>query len=126
VLAHDDESDERELTKGEAALLRFTAAAEILESDFWIQYNELGGIQDAEVPGGTGNAAYTAKLKNLDEDFDQYIHDNSDDEITHFTFLNAYLKSRGAQPRPRSVVRISARGARPQQGNVYGDSEIRR
>ena len=43
------------LTRGDAALLRFVAAAEILEADFWIQYNELGGIQDAEVPGGTGN-----------------------------------------------------------------------
>lgn len=63
-LARDDDSDDsrQSLTKGDAALLRFAAAAEILESDFWIQYNELGGIQDAEVPGGTGNPAYTAKL----------------------------------------------------------------
>jgi hypothetical protein len=99
VAARQDDSDESRngLTKGDAALLRFAAAAEILESDFWIQYNELGGIQDAEVPGGFGNAAYIAKLKNLDGDFDQYIHDNTDDEITHFTFLNAYLESHGAQ-----------------------------
>jgi len=86
------------ITRGDAALLRFAAAAEILESDFWVQYNELGGIPDNEVPGGTGNPIYTAALKNLDEDFDQYIHDNTDDEITHFTFLNAYLKSKGAEP----------------------------
>jgi hypothetical protein len=86
------------LSRGDAALLRFAAAAEILESDFWIQYNELGGVQDAEVPGGTGNPAYTAKLMVLDSDFPQYIHDNTDDEITHFTFLNAYLMSRGAAP----------------------------
>ena len=97
TLARDDESDDR-LTKGDAALLRFAAAAEILESDFWIQYNELGGIQDAEVPGGFGNPLYTDKLENLDEDFPQYIHDNTDDEITHFTFLNAYLESHGARP----------------------------
>ncbi len=84
------------LTKGDAALLRFAAAAEILESDFWVQYNELGGIQDSEVPGGTGNAAYTAALQKLDADMPQYIHDNTDDEITHFTFLNAYLASKGA------------------------------
>ena len=56
------------LTKGDAALLRFAAAAEILESDFWVQYNELGGIQDSEVPGGTGNLIYTAKLQKLDSD----------------------------------------------------------
>jgi hypothetical protein len=100
VLARDDDSDEsgKTLTKGDAALLRFAAAAEILESDFWIQYNELGGIPDSEVPGGSGNPAYTAKLALLDEDFAQYIHDNTDDEITHFTFLNAYLESHGAQP----------------------------
>src|SRR5215472_2337085 len=88
----------RRLTRGDAALLRFAAAAEILETDFWVQYNELGGVQDEEVPGGSGNPTYTAKLKNLDGDFAQYIHDNTDDEITHFTFLNAYLKSHGAQP----------------------------
>src|SRR6516225_10179588 len=86
------------LTPGDAALLRFAAAAEILETDFWVQYNELGGIQDSEVPGGTGNPTYTAKLQVLDTDFSQYIHDNTDDEITHFTFLNAYLESKGAQP----------------------------
>src|SRR5690242_21890809 len=86
------------LSKGDAALLRFAAAAEILESDFWIQYNELGGIQDSEVPFGSGNPEYTNKLEVLDGDFPQYIHDNTDDEITHFTFLNAYLESKGATP----------------------------
>jgi hypothetical protein len=97
--ADDDNGSEEQsgkLRKGDAALLRFAAAAEILESDFWIQYNELGGIQDAEVPGGTGNAAYTAALAVLDADMAQYIHDNTDDEISHFTFLNAYLASKGA------------------------------
>jgi hypothetical protein len=84
------------LSRGDAALLRFAAAAEIIESDFWIQYNELGGIQDAQVPGGSGNPAYTAALEVLDSDFPQYVHDNTDDEITHFTFLNAYLASKGA------------------------------
>ena len=86
------------LTKGDAAILRFAAAAEILETDLWIQYNELGGIQDSEVGGGTGNPAYTAALQVLDSDMAQYIHDNTDDEITHFTFLNAYLASKGADP----------------------------
>src|SRR6266576_1984050 len=84
------------LTPGDAALLRFAAAAEILEADFWIQYNELGGVQDAEVPGGTGNPAYTEALEVLDEDMAIYIHDNTDDEITHHRFLNAYLASKGA------------------------------
>ena len=91
-------ADSPKLSKGDAALLRFAAAAEILESDFWVQYNELGGIQDKEVPGGSGSPIYTAKLQNLDSDFPQYIHDNTDDEITHFTFLNAYLMSKSAAP----------------------------
>lgn len=84
------------LSAGDAALLRFAAAAEILETDFWVQYNELGGVQDSEVPGGSGNPAYTEALAALDEDMAQYIHDNTDDEFTHQNFLNAYLASRGA------------------------------
>jgi hypothetical protein len=83
------------LTPGDAALLRFPAALEILEADFWIQYNELAGIQDSEVPGGSGNPAYHDALAVLDEDMDQYIHDNTEDEITHHQFLNAYLASKG-------------------------------
>jgi hypothetical protein len=86
------------LTPGDAALLRFAAAAELLEADFWIQYNELGGIQDPEVPGGTGNTLYTAALAVLDEDMAQYVHDNTDDEITHHQFLNAYLMAHGEAP----------------------------
>lgn len=84
------------LTRGDAAILRFLAAAEIIESDLWIQYNELGGTQDSEVPGKTGgSAAYIAALSKLDGDMSQYIHDNTEDEITHFQFLNAYLTSKG-------------------------------
>jgi hypothetical protein len=86
------------LTTGDAALLRFAAAAEILETDFWQQYNELGGIQDSEVPGGSGSPAYTAALEVLDSDMAQYVHDNTEDEFTHFTFLNAYLAAHGAEP----------------------------
>src|SRR5256714_3790032 len=86
------------LSSGDAALLRFPAALELLEADFWIQYNELGGVQDDEVPGGSGNPAYTAAIQVMDDEMDQYIHDNTDDEITHHTFLNAYLGSKGAVP----------------------------
>ncbi len=95
AFAREDEKSGR-LTKGDAAILRFLAAAEILETDLWQQYNELGGIQDAEVPGGSGSPVYTAALKVLDGDMDQYIHDNTEDELTHEVFINAYLKSKGA------------------------------
>jgi len=97
--AQDDEVKRGGLTKGDAALLRFAAAAEILETDFWVQYNELGGVPNtSEVPGGSGNPAYTALLAAIDDDMPQYIHDNTDDEFTHQNFLNAYLESKGAAP----------------------------
>jgi hypothetical protein len=86
------------LTRGDVAILSFAAAIEILETDLWQQYNELGGIQDSEVPGGSGSAAYIKALQVLDGDMPQYIHDNTEDEISHFTFLNAYLASKGADP----------------------------
>jgi hypothetical protein len=84
------------LTPGDASILRFLAAAEILETDLWQQYNELGGIQDSEVPGGSGSSPYAAALAVLDEDMAQYIHDNTEDELTHEVFINAYLASKGA------------------------------
>ena len=84
-----------DLTQGDTAILRFLAAAEILETDAWQQYNELCGIQDQEVPGGTGNAAYTEAVAVLDEDMAQYVHDNTEDEFTHFDFINAYLVAHG-------------------------------
>jgi hypothetical protein len=63
-----------------------------------VQYNELGGMPDKEVPGGSGSAAYIKALTTLDMDMPQYIHDNTEDEFTHFTFINAYLISKGADP----------------------------
>jgi hypothetical protein len=105
--ADDDGDSDRSgsLTKGDAAILRFLAAAEIIESDLWLQYAELGGAQtqpngqpDNELPGlpTGGNTPYTLALQNLDGDMPQYIHDNTEDEISHFMFINAYLKSKGA------------------------------
>jgi hypothetical protein len=90
--------DEDELSAGDAAILRFLATAELLEADFWQQYNELGGVQDKEEPSGSGSKRYTEALEVLDEDMPQYIHDNTDDEFTHAEFLNAYLESKGHRP----------------------------
>jgi hypothetical protein len=96
VVAEDD--SKRRPTEGDIAILRLLSAVEQIESDLWQQYNELGGIQDSEVPGGSGSPAYTAALKNLDGDMDQYIHDNTEDEFSHHAFLNAYLQFIGAKP----------------------------
>src|SRR5689334_85719 len=79
------------LRDGDVAILRLLAAVELIETDLWQQYNELGGVNG-------GNAAYTAALSNLDADMPQYIADNTDDEESHAAFLNAYLRSKGAPP----------------------------
>lgn len=89
----------RRLSKGDVALLRFAAAVELIEADLWQQYNELGGVQG-------GNPAYIAALSNLDGDMPQYIADNTDDELSHAAFLNAYLISKGAEPVDLDAFRI--------------------
>ena len=105
------------LSPGDAALLRFPAALETLEADFWIQYNELGGIPDEEVPGGHGNEAYTDALEVIEDEMQDYIHDNTDDEITHHQFLNAYLAYKGAAPANldpfRTLMGSTATGVNP-------------
>ncbi len=77
------------LTAGDAAILKFLAAAELIEADLWVQYEELGGVTT-----GTQNG-YQLALQNLDGDGSQYITSNTIDEISHAAFLNAYLVSKG-------------------------------
>jgi hypothetical protein len=96
------------LSKGDVALLQFAAWAEIVESDLWTQYAELGGVGPSG--GGAaqsneefqkfigGNPAYNLALQNLDGDMPQYITDNTDDELSHAAFLKAFLRSRGVEP----------------------------
>ena len=97
------------LSKGDASILRFLAAAEILESDLWEQYWELGGVplvasdKPFQTPRGEtapmftgGNPLYTSALTILDGDMPQYITDNTDDEFSHQSFIRAYLASKGA------------------------------
>ena len=97
------------LSKGDVAVLRFLAAAEIIETDLWVQYAELGGVNG-------GNPAYIAALSNLDDDMPQYISDNTDDEQSHADFLNAYLHAHGASTvnldRFRTLPSSKAKGAK--------------
>ena len=117
------------LHKGDAAILRFLAAAEIIESDLWQQYNELAGIQDGEVPGGTGNDAYTEAVEVLDEDMNQYIHDNTDDEFSHVAFINAYLEAHGEKrvnlDKFRTLPSSQADGAQKNVGRLTNLMQLR-
>src|SRR6266404_289178 len=76
------------LTRGDIAILRLLAAAEIIEWDLWLQYQELA----------LGNAVYQLALGSLDGDMPSYVHQNNRDEFTHQNFLNAYLVSKGNKP----------------------------
>jgi hypothetical protein len=93
------ETSDSTITKGDIDILRFLAAAEILETDLWEQYTELGGVQDDEESGVNGGSPlYMSALQILDSDMSQYIHDNTDDERSHQAFINAFLESIGADP----------------------------
>jgi len=98
--AQDNREDGR-LDAGDVAILRFLAAAELIEADLWTQYAELGGIGDnppVELDPSEQVNPYQAALSNLDGDGPQYITSNTLDEVSHATFLNAYLESKGAEP----------------------------
>ncbi|HEV2522515.1 MAG TPA: hypothetical protein VGT24_09050 [Candidatus Acidoferrales bacterium] len=107
AFGREEDDDRAPITKGDIAILTFLQALEQVEADLWIQYSELGGIQDNEVSGvNGGNAPYTAALTILDGDMPQYIHDNTDDEISHAAFLGKYLESKGASPVSLEPFRI--------------------
>jgi hypothetical protein len=106
AFAQDNDRSNGKLNKGDAAILRFLQALETIEADLWRQYAELGGA-GAKTPGTTGNSPidlsfptalaplYIAGLQQLDGDMPQYIDDNTDDELSHESFLRNYLESKG-------------------------------
>lgn len=80
----EDRDHGTRLNAGDAAIIRFLAAIEILETDLWQQYNELA----------LGNAAFQQGLITLDGDMPTYVNQNTRDEFSHQNFLNAYLVSK--------------------------------
>ena len=129
------------LTRGDAAILSWLAAAEIIESDLWLQYQELAGIQDNEVaaiasqqipnyPATTpgGSTAYANAVAQLDPDMSQYIHDNTEDELSHETFLNAFLVSKGHDPvsldKFRTLPSSKASGANNNVGRLTNLTQL--
>ncbi|MFY9528682.1 MAG: ferritin-like domain-containing protein [Candidatus Acidiferrales bacterium] len=89
-----EEPEEGGLTKGDVAILQLLLAAEIIETDLWQQYKELGGVEATN----SISQPYINALQQLDGDMPQYISDNTDDEISHVAFLRAYLLSKGHAP----------------------------
>src|SRR6202050_3635272 len=99
--AQANKQESGSLNAGDVAILRFLAAAELIESDLWTQYAELGGLgklPPIEVDPSEHLNPYQIALSNLDPDGPQYIKSNTLDEVSHASFLNAYLKSKGAEP----------------------------
>ena len=76
------------ITNGDAAILRFLAAAELLETDLWQQYTEFTS-QDSP---------YTDGLEAIDDDMPTYVAQNTNDEFSHQNFLNAFLVKAHRQP----------------------------
>jgi len=97
-----DDARSSSITEGDIAILRFLATAELLEADLWQQYAELGGLTPGQLPVETAPFTpmntYQAAFMNLDPDGPQYISSNTNDELTHAEFLNAYLMAKGAEP----------------------------
>lgn len=102
-----DDDDRAPITNGDIAILKFLQALEQVEDDLWRQYAELGGTVDSEFSGlTTPNGPYTQSLLLLDGDMPQYIHDNTDDEISHQRFLGNYLASKGVKSADLSPFRV--------------------
>jgi len=95
-------------TQGDFDILRFLAAAELIEADLWRQYNELAASKTAKSQVEPEIQAYTNAIKVLDGDMDQYIHDNTDDEITHAAFLNGLSDFERGRARQSGSVSYSA------------------
>ena len=76
------------ITHGDAAILRFLAAAELLETDLWQQYAELA----------SNNQPFNKALANIDSDMVSYVNQNTNDEFAHQAFINDFLISQNLEP----------------------------
>jgi len=104
AFAQGNEGNNGQINRGDAAILRFLQALETIEADLWRQYAELGGAVNQpgaspiDLPFPTGLAGtYITALQQLDGDMPQYIADNTDDELSHSSFLNNYLAAKGIE-----------------------------
>jgi hypothetical protein len=80
--------EDRGISEGDAAILRFLAAAEILETDLWQQYTEFVNV----------DSPFTDAIEAIDDDMPTYVDQNTADEASHQSFLNAFLVKMNKQP----------------------------
>jgi len=83
------------VTPGDASILRFLAAAEILLNRSVATVQRARRIQDNEVPEGVGVHSTPRPLKFLTRHGPVHPR-NTEDELTHEVFIHAYLASKGA------------------------------
>src|SRR4030095_5456951 len=76
------------ITQNDAAILRFLAAAEILETDFWQQDLEFANV----------DGPYREALEVIEDENPEYIEQNTNDEFSHQDFLNAFLVKMRKEP----------------------------
>lgn len=86
--AKADLPSDTDITAGDVAILKFLAAAELVEDDLWQQYSELA----------VGNPKFAAALRRIDPSLIRYIQDDRDDERSHAALINAFLESIGEEP----------------------------
>ncbi len=100
------------VSSGDIDILKFLAAAELVEDDLWQQYAELA----------VGNPKYIAALQRIDPSLPRYIQDDRDDERSHAALINAYLVSIGQQPVNldgfRTLPSVRVRGADQTKGRL--------
>lgn len=87
--------DRNGVTAGDIAMLKFLAAAELVEDDLWQQYCELA----------VGNRSYNRALQRIDPSLIRYICDDRDDERSHAAFINSFLVAIGEEPVNLDVFR---------------------
>jgi hypothetical protein len=80
--------DRDAVTAGDIAILRFLAAAELLEDDLWQQYCELA----------VANPSYNKALGRIDRSLIRYVCDDRDDERSHAAFINSFLAAIDEEP----------------------------
>src|SRR5271156_6884118 len=76
------------LTPGDVAVLKFLAAAELVETDLWGQYSELAN----------DNPEFRRALQQIKHTLPDYVTGDFNDERSHASFINPFLTAAGQQP----------------------------